>query len=86
MVTIKNNHFTVPNLKCTEIVFWVYGKKMLLWHFSIFFKYLQYMRRPKTSFQLTTATICPQALLVWCSDLALENALWGENGEKYAKG
>jgi len=33
------------------------------------------------SFKLSDATIGPQASLVWslsCSDLAIENALWGE--------
>ena len=37
----------------------------------------QYSGRREASFQLSNATICPRGSKLWCSDLAVDNALRG---------
>ena len=49
-------------------------------------QHCQYSGRREVSFELLNATICPQAWLLWCSDVAIENASWGRKiGGKWGR-
>jgi len=40
-------------------------------------RHCQYSGRREASFELSNATVCPHGSKLWCSDLAIDNALRG---------